>query len=69
MSEPIRKKIAASYWLEEDELFFAAACGFGEGRNPIFIIWIVLFLLREEEGMSSGGGGGGGGGGGRTTGA
>lgn len=51
----MRKKIAASYWLEEDELFVAAACGFGEGRNPIFAIWIVLFLLRKEE--TSGGGG------------
>ena len=60
----MRKKIAASYWLEEDEVFFAAARGFGEGRNPIFVIWIASFLLREKEGMSSGGGAGG-----RTTGA
>ena len=50
----MRKKIAASYWVEEDELSFAAARGFGEGRNPIFVTRMLLCLPREDE--RSGGG-------------
>lgn len=47
------KMIAASYWLEEDEFLFAPARGLREGRNPIFLIWIVLLLWEDE--ISGGG--------------
>lgn len=54
MSEEIRKWLAPLYRLENYELLFDPASGFGEGRNPIFVIWIVLLL---EEGMLEGVGG------------
>lgn len=53
VSEAMLKITAASYWLEEDEFSFAPARGFREGRNPIFLIRIVLLLWEDE--ISGGG--------------
>lgn len=46
----MRKKIAASYWLEEDEVFFAAARGFGRGPEPYFCYLDSIILAAGEGG-------------------